>query len=281
MSTPRCTYGDAHAEEQEAAHAEEQEDADAEYDEYTHLRRHGRKFSFQFLFGAIRSRRASERLSAGSIPPWCSRARSQFLDICDTTEGSRRDEPADRLRDSRRGGFLRDAPSRPNVARHVFTAREGGGVAESDRFDVVPTQFAMYYTMSAGERTRRFFHTVSGLLEAGGNLIATNVDERVGGKRLTGLGLDYQCDDEDLHEDVGNEGGAEDEPMQQNDVNRSWRRSSPLATACGASSSMRRFQYTFTLVEGEGHGADVGEAADLPWWPTPIPALEDLALERE
>ncbi len=52
-----------------------------------------------------------------------------------------------------------------------------------------------------------------GLLEVGANLIAMTVEERVVGERLTGLGLDYRFNDEDLHED--DEGGAEAEAMQQ------------------------------------------------------------------
>eukprot|EP01082_Thalassiosira_pseudonana_P005395 g5093.t1 g5093 contig18:618797-619997(-) len=38
-------------------------------------------------------------------------------------------------------------------------------------------------------------------------------------------------------------------------------------------------QYTFTLVEGSDHAAGVGEAVDLPEWLTPIPALKELAHE--
>jgi mRNA (guanine-N7-)-methyltransferase len=57
-----------------------------------------------------------------------------------------------------------------------FVTREGGGIAEKDKFDVVSIQFAIHYMMSTRKRARRFFHTVSSLLEVGGNLIATTID---------------------------------------------------------------------------------------------------------
>ena len=84
----------------------------------------------------------------------------------------------------------------------VFVAREGGGIAETDKFDVVRIQFAIHYMMSTRKRARRFFNTVSSLLDIGGNLIATTIDARVVVEKLMALGLDYHFDDFDVHPDV-------------------------------------------------------------------------------
>ena len=84
----------------------------------------------------------------------------------------------------------------------VFVAREGGGIAETDKFDVVSIQFAIHYMMSTRKRARRFFNTVSSLLDIGGNLIATTIDARVVVEKLMALGLDYHFDDFDVHPDV-------------------------------------------------------------------------------
>ncbi len=81
----------------------------------------------------------------------------------------------------------------------VFVAREGGGIDETDKFDVVSIQFAIHYMMSTRKRARRFFHTVSSLLEIGGNLIATTINARVVVDKLMGLGLDYHFDNLDVH----------------------------------------------------------------------------------
>lgn len=169
----------------------------------------------------------------------------------------------------------------------IFLPKEGGGIAETDKFDVVSIQFAIHYMMSTRKRARRFFHTVSSLLEIGGNLIATTIDARVVIEKLMGLGIDYHFDDLDVHEDV----------------NTSSRKSDNVTVSVGQGVCKLKFetdtlrkvfqhtgdkslddmlfglQYTFTLVEGSDHAAGVGEAVDLPEWLTPIAALEELAKE--
>ena len=90
-----------------------------------------------------------------------------------------------------------------------FVAREGGGIAKTDKFEVVSIQFAIHYMMSTRKRARRFFNTVSSLLEIGGNLIATTIDARVVVEKLMGLGLDYHFDDLDVHPDVNMPEGEE------------------------------------------------------------------------
>jgi mRNA (guanine-N7-)-methyltransferase len=83
-----------------------------------------------------------------------------------------------------------------------FVPVEGGGIAESDKFDVVSIQFAIHYMMQTRKRARRFFHTVSSLLEIGGNLIPTTIDARVVIEKLMGLGLDLHFDEMDQHAEV-------------------------------------------------------------------------------
>jgi len=180
----------------------------------------------------------------------------------------------------------------------VFRLREGGGVSESDKFDVVSIQFAIHYMMSTRTRARRFFHTVGSLLERGGNLIATTIDARVVAERLMGLGLDLHFDDEDRHAEVD---APENEERHGNGNKRRKVSEGDGATVrvgdgvCrlkfdtetlrrvfrppGTPEDMFGLQYAFTLVEGSDHAAGVGEAVDLPEWLTPIPALTELAAE--
>ena len=173
----------------------------------------------------------------------------------------------------------------------VFAAAEGGGIAETDKFDVVSIQFAIHYMMSSRQRARRFFRTVSSLLEVGGNLIATTIDARVVVERLLGLGLDLHFDGVDRHPDVD---GTEATATAEGDEG-------PGGTvsvgggACrlkfGAETLKKIFQppkspedvfglqYSFLLTEGSDHASGVGEAVDLPEWLTPVPVLEELAEE--
>ena len=165
-----------------------------------------------------------------------------------------------------------------------FKRVRGGGVLPTDKFDVVSIQFAIHYMMSTKKRARRFFRTVSELLEIGGNLIATTIDARVVMEHLMNLG-------EDLHFDSENE--DKEDPKRE------------IVVSVGAGACRIRFQrhivkkifkeaakengsfsenvfgleYTFTLQEGSDHAAGVGEAVDLPEWLTPIPVLKELALE--
>jgi mRNA (guanine-N7-)-methyltransferase len=180
----------------------------------------------------------------------------------------------------------------------VFVAREGGGIAETDKFDVVSIQFAIHYMMSTRKRARRFFNTVSSLLDIGGNLIATTIDARVVVEKLMALGLDYHFDDFDFHPDVDI---PESEGRHRNgNLRRKVRDGEGATVSVGQGVCRLKFdadtlrklfrptkspedmfglQYTFTLVEGSDHAAGVGEAVDLPEWLTPIAALEELAKE--
>jgi mRNA (guanine-N7-)-methyltransferase len=161
-----------------------------------------------------------------------------------------------------------------------FAAAEGGGISESDKFDVVSIQFALHYMMQTRKRARRFFHTVSSLLEIGGNLIATTIDARVVVEKLMGLGMDLHFDDMDLHPEV-------DLPEnEERHHNGNKRRKVNNDEECAmvkvgkgvcrlkfdpemlqkvfqppkTSEDMFGLQYTFALVEGSDHAAGVCEA---------------------
>jgi len=178
-----------------------------------------------------------------------------------------------------------------------FAMREGGGIAETDKFDVVSIQFAIHYMMSTRKRARRFFHTVSSLLEVGGNLIATTIDARVVIEKLMALGKDFHFDNLDLHCEVD----LPENESKHHNGNRKRKIEDDGATIYAGSGVCRLkfdkdvlrrvftpaktlddmfgLQYSFTLVEGSDHKAGVGEAVDLPEWLTPIPALKELGEE--
>eukprot|EP00986_Skeletonema_menzelii_P004218 scaffold1433_cov132-Skeletonema_menzelii.AAC.7 len=179
-----------------------------------------------------------------------------------------------------------------------FVALEGGGIAETDKFDVVSIQFAIHYMMQTRKRALRFFHTVSSLLEIGGNLIATTIDARVVIQKLMALGLDLHFDDIDQHEEVDK--CSNEEIHRNGNKRRKVDEGSEVTVKVGSGVCRLKFdaavvrkvfqpsnspedmfglQYTFTLVEGSDHAAGVGEAVDLPEWLTPIPALQELAEE--
>lgn len=178
-----------------------------------------------------------------------------------------------------------------------FVMKEGGGIAETDKFDVISIQFAIHYMMSTRKRARRFFHTVSSLLEIGGNLIATTIDARVVIEKLMALGKDFHFDDMDLHQEVdlpenesrhgnGNtarkvvEDGAT--VYAGDGVCRLKFDSDTLRKIFNrdkSSDDMYGLQYTFTLSEGDDHAAGVGDAVNLPEWLTPISALKELGEE--
>ena len=193
---------------------------------------------------------------------------------------------------------LQDETNVEQKSDPVFVGREGGGIDETDKFDVVSIQFAIHYMMSTRKRARRFFHTVSSLLEIGGNLIATTIDARVVVDKLMGLGLDYHFDDFDVHPEV--------DTLENYERHRNGNRRRKVSSEDGETvtvgqgvcrlkfdeetlhkvfkpqsspDDMFGLQYTFTLVEGSDHAAGVGEAVDLPEWLTPLPALEELAAE--
>lgn len=163
-----------------------------------------------------------------------------------------------------------------------FKLVRGGGIFLEDKFDVVSIQFAIHYMMSSRTRARRFFQTVSELLEVGGNLIVTTIDARVVLDHLQGLGIDLHFHDDDGNSSQQSEGaliqvgGGACRIMFEGDVVRKL-----FAThATGADSEdLFGLQYTFTLVEGSDHAAGVGDAVNLPEWLTPLPVLESLAEE--
>lgn len=161
-----------------------------------------------------------------------------------------------------------------------FKTIRGGGIQPEDRFDVVSIQFAIHYMMQTRNRARRFFRTVSQLLEVGGNLIATTIDARVIISHLLNLGFDLHFDDPSggiSSEAVISVGGGACritfEPSIVQKIFTQNRISEELPER------MFGLEYTFTLVEGSDHGAGVGDAVNLPEWLTPIPVLVGLAKE--
>jgi mRNA (guanine-N7-)-methyltransferase len=161
-----------------------------------------------------------------------------------------------------------------------FRMKHGGGISETDRFDVVSIQFAIHYMMSSKARARRFFHTVSELLEIGGNLICTTIDARVVIDHLMNLGHNYHFHssmEPEFPEAVVEAGaGACKIKFEPSMVKRIL---SSLSEGSSAEEDLFGLQYTFTLVEGSDHAAGVGDAVNLPEWLTPLPVLEALARE--
>jgi len=170
----------------------------------------------------------------------------------------------------------------------VFERVEGGGVGLEDKFDVVSIQFAIHYMMQTRKRARRFFHTVSQLLDVGGNLIATTIDARVVLDHLMKTGYD-------LHFDVDKGTNATTTPTNPNTED-----DEHLVVSVGEGACQLKFErktvqkmfapnptdeelfgleYTFTLVEGKDHAAGVGQAVNLPEWLIPLPVLNELAME--
>jgi mRNA (guanine-N7-)-methyltransferase len=167
------------------------------------------------------------------------------------------------------------------TATPEFKEVRGGGISEKDRFDVVSIQFAIHYMMSTRGRAQRFFHTVSELLEIGGNLICTTIDARVVIGHLMNLGLDYHFaedeSDPEFAEAVVQAGaGACKIKFEPEMVKRII---STMSDGSKAEEDLFGLQYTFTLVEGSDHAAGVGDAVNLPEWLTPIPVLEALGQE--
>jgi mRNA (guanine-N7-)-methyltransferase len=161
-----------------------------------------------------------------------------------------------------------------------FKLVRGGGISEMDRFDVVSIQFAIHYMMSSRQRARRFFHTVSELLEIGGNLVCTTIDARVAVGHLMNLGLNLHFDEHtepDFTEAVVEAGAGvcklKFEPSLVKKL------IGTTSDGSNAEEDLFGLQYTFTLVEGSDHSAGVGDAVNLPEWLTPIPVLEALGRE--
>lgn len=162
-----------------------------------------------------------------------------------------------------------------------FQFRRGGGIKQDDRFDVVSIQFAIHYMMQTRNRARRFFRTVSQLLDVGGNLIATTIDARVVISHMMNLGLDLHFDDpsgDSIKENpvISVGGGACRITFEPKIVRQIFE---PNTTGEELPENLFGLEYTFTLVEGTDHGAGVGDAVNLPEWLTPIPMLVGLAKE--
>jgi mRNA (guanine-N7-)-methyltransferase len=161
-----------------------------------------------------------------------------------------------------------------------FRMERGGGISEKDRFDIVSIQFAIHYMMQTGKRARRFFHTVSQLLEIGGNLVFTTIDARVIIEHMMNLGHDYHFEDgkdAEFSEVVVEAGAGACKLKFQPDVVKKIIE----AKSDGSKGEEELFglEYTFTLVEGSDHAAGVGDAVNLPEWLTPIPVLVAIGKE--
>jgi SAM-dependent methyltransferase len=160
-----------------------------------------------------------------------------------------------------------------------FEMMRGGGISQSDKFDVVSIQFAIHYMMQTRKRARRFFQTVSELLEIGGNLIATTIDARVVIAHLMNLGLNLHFDDPDhkgSEAEIVVGGGACKIKFEPEIVKQIFQSKSDESNIMD---DMFGLEYSFTLIEGSDHAAGVGDAVNLPEWLTPIPVLTSLARE--
>jgi SAM-dependent methyltransferase len=174
------------------------------------------------------------------------------------------------------------------IGNPEFHMVRGGGIGMEDTFNVVSIQFAIHYMMSSLKRARRFFHTVSQLLDIGGNLICTTIDSRVVMELMMNTGYDFhfrdepsqnEKDDKPLIISVGK--GACQLKFRREIVKRIFR--SSIVNGGEEQSYLHSdnfgLEYTFTLTEGEDHASGVGQVVDLPEWLTPIPVLERLAEE--
>jgi mRNA (guanine-N7-)-methyltransferase len=161
-----------------------------------------------------------------------------------------------------------------------FKLERGGGISELEKFDVVSVQFAIHYMMQTGERARRFFHTVSQLLEIGGLLAFTTIDARVIVDHMMNLGLNYHFEtgqEPEFSEVVVEAGsGACKLKFEPTIVKKILQAQSDETKG---EDELFGLEYTFTLVEGSNHAAGVGDAVNLPEWLIPIPVLVSLGKE--
>ncbi|VEU39589.1 unnamed protein product [Pseudo-nitzschia multistriata] len=161
-----------------------------------------------------------------------------------------------------------------------FRMVAGGGIAPSDSFDIVSIQFAIHYMMQTGARARRFFHTVSQLLDIGGNLAFTTIDARVVVDHMMNLGLNFHFEDGKEPEFssvvVQTGGGACRLTFEPHIVKKILQ---CRADGTGGEEDLFGLEYTFTLVEGDDHAAGMGDAVNLPEWLIPIPVLVSLGKE--
>jgi len=186
-----------------------------------------------------------------------------------------------------------------------FKMIRGGGLSPTSKFDVVSIQFAIHYMMQTTKRARRFFKTVSDLLDIGGNLVATTIDARVVIDHMMNMGFDYHFDDH--HHQFDHEWDTKDNDQE---IDEEKEDKEPVVVKVGKGSCQLKFQkeivkkifsppsqehdfdlpqhlhpdsygleYIFTLVEGSDHAAGVGQAVNLPEWLIPLPVLKGLAEE--
>lgn len=159
-----------------------------------------------------------------------------------------------------------------------FHKVQGGGVASTDRFDLISIQFAIHYMMSSETRARRFFKTVGNLLDIGGCLIATTIDARIIVWHLMNLGLNLDEIDESETVTVSVGEGACSLKFEPAVVRRLFESEKNVESKTNES-SVFGLQYSFTLSEGDDHASGVGKAVDLPEWLTPVPVIESIANE--
>ena len=166
-----------------------------------------------------------------------------------------------------------------------FSLVRGGGLQPTDKFDVISIQFAIHYMMSSEKRARRFFQTVSELLDIGGNLIATTIDARMVMNHMMNTGYNFHFDDDndgcsDSDEFITIKVGEEACQLKfHRDVVKQLFQSSSTNGKGGINPNLFGLEYTFTLVEGQDHASGVGQAVDLAEWLTPLPVLKTLAEE--
>ena len=168
------------------------------------------------------------------------------------------------------------------VGDPAFHEVRGGGIKDTDKFDIISIQFAIHYMMSSEKRARRFFQTVSELLEIGGNLIATTIDARVVMDHMMDVGFNFRFDDDkdDENEYITIKVGKEACQLKfHRDIVKKLFDSNKTSGTGTINPNLFGLEYTFTLIEGEDHAAGVGQAVDLPEWLTPLPVLKQLAEE--
>ena len=161
-----------------------------------------------------------------------------------------------------------------------FNMVAGGGISPYDKFDIVSIQFAIHYMMQTGTRARRFFHTVSQLLDIGGNLAFTTIDARVIVDHMMNLGYDFHFDggkEPDFNEVVVEAGGGACRLKFEPHIVKKLFQCREDGTK--GEEDLFGLEYTFTLVEGEDHAAGMGDAVNLPEWLIPIPVLVALGKE--
>jgi len=161
-----------------------------------------------------------------------------------------------------------------------FNMVAGGGISLDDKFDIVSIQFAIHYMMQTGTRARRFFHTVSQLLDVGGNLAFTTIDARVVIDHMMNLGHNYHFEEgkePNFNEVVVEAGGGACRLKFEPHIVKKLLQC--RADGTKGEEDLFGLEYTFTLVEGKDHAAGMGDAVNLPEWLIPIPVLVALGKE--